>query len=109
MHLAIRRAGSRPQRRSLPPMPFLPVGFLALLLAAAFARAAVAAEPVYDLVFRGARIVDGTGNPWFNGDVAVKGQRIAAVGRVTGAGTREVDTHGLALAPGFIDMHSHSD
>ncbi|HXI52803.1 MAG TPA: D-aminoacylase [Candidatus Saccharimonadales bacterium] len=78
-------------------------------MAAAFARAAVAAEPAYDLVFRGARIVDGTGNPWFNGDVAVKGQRIAAVGRVTGAGTREVDTHGLALAPGFIDMHSHSD
>jgi len=109
MHLAIRPTGPRAQRRSLPAIPFVLVGSLALLLAAAFARAAVAAEPAYDLVFRGARIVDGTGNPWFNGDVAVKGQRIAAVGRVTGAGTREVDTHGLALAPGFIDMHSHSD
>src|SRR5262245_60869915 len=98
MHLATPPV-SGPPRRSLPPIPSLLVSFLALLLAPVFPRAAVAAEPAYDLVLRGARIVDGTGNPWFNGDVAIKGQRIAAVGRVTGVGAREVDTHGLALAP----------
>ena len=63
----------------------------------------------YDVVFRGGTIVDGTGNPSFVGDVAVKGQKIAAVGRVTGKGRREVDARKLAIAPGFIDMHNHSD
>lgn len=63
----------------------------------------------YDLVIRGGRIVDGTGNPWFNGDVAIRGDRIAAVGRVTGTAEREIDATGLVVAPGFIDIHSHSD
>jgi N-acyl-D-aspartate/D-glutamate deacylase/sugar lactone lactonase YvrE len=68
-----------------------------------------AARPKYDLVIRNAKIVDGTGNPWFLGDVAVKGDRIAAVGGVEGVGEREIDARGLVVAPGFIDMHSHSD
>src|SRR5262245_21579968 len=67
------------------------------------------AEPEYDLVLRNGRIVDGTGNPWFRGDVAVRGDRIVAVGRVSGAGRREIDAKGLVIAPGFVDMHSHSD
>ena len=54
-------------------------------------------------------MVDGTGNPWVYADVAVRGDRIAAVGRVAGTGTREIDARGLVVAPGFIDMHSHSD
>lgn len=67
-------------------------------------------EPAYDLVLRGGRIVDGTGNPWFVGDVAIVGQRIAAVGRISvGAGKQEFDATDLVVAPGFIDMHSHSD
>src|SRR5262245_11395401 len=62
------------------------------------------AKAEYDLVFRGGRIFDGTGNPWFAGDVAVQGDRIVAVGRIPpGAGKREVDANGLALVPGFID------
>jgi N-acyl-D-aspartate/D-glutamate deacylase len=68
-----------------------------------------AAEPVYDLVIRHGKIVDGSGNPWFFGDVAVRGDRIVAVGRVPGTGKREIDAKGLIVAPGFIDMHSHSD
>lgn len=68
-----------------------------------------AAEP-YDLVIRGAKIVDGTGNPWFYGDVAIRGDRIVTVGRVPQAeARREIDAQGLVVAPGFIDMHSHSD
>jgi N-acyl-D-aspartate/D-glutamate deacylase len=66
-------------------------------------------EPRYELVIRGGRIVDGTGNPWFVADVAVKGDRIVAVRKALPAGTREIDARGLVVAPGFIDMHSHSD
>ncbi len=70
---------------------------------------ASAQEP-YDLVIRGGRIVDGTGNPWFAGDVAIRGERIVAIGRVPpGEAKRTIDAKGLVVAPGFIDMHSHSD
>jgi N-acyl-D-aspartate/D-glutamate deacylase len=69
-----------------------------------------AAEPTYDLIVRRGKIVDGSGNPWFYGDVAICGDRIVAVGRVpAGSARREIDAHGLVVAPGFIDMHSHSD
>ena len=61
-------------------------------------------------LIRGGHIVDGTGNPWFAGDVAIRGDRIAAVGHLEGArAAREIDARGLAVAPGFIDLHTHSD
>ena len=82
---------------------------LTLLLGLCTACIGHAAEP-YDLVLRNGRIVDGTGNPWYVGDVAIRGDRIVAVGRVPeGPAKREIDVKGLVVAPGFIDMHSHSD
>lgn len=63
----------------------------------------------YELIIRGGRVVDGTGNPWFYGDVAIKGDRIVAVGNLHGSATVEIDAQDLVIAPGFIDMHSHSD
>ena len=68
-----------------------------------------AQEPVYDIVIRGGRIVDGTGNPWFEGDVGIQGGRITAVGSINGGARRVIDAEGLVVAPGFIDLHTHSD
>jgi N-acyl-D-amino-acid deacylase len=64
---------------------------------------------MHDLVVRGATVIDGTGAAGFAADVAVDGDRIAAVGAVTDAGTVELDGRGLVLAPGWIDTHTHLD
>ena len=64
----------------------------------------------YDLLFKDARIVDGSGMPSFRADLAVKDGRVAAVGKLNGAKAgRVIDCDGLALAPGFIDLHTHYD
>jgi N-acyl-D-amino-acid deacylase len=84
--------------------------FLPFLTALVFTLPIQSADPEYDLLIRNGRIVDGTGNPWIVGDVAVKGDKFVAVGRVpAGSARREIDAKGLIVAPGFIDMHSHSD
>ena len=62
----------------------------------------------YDLVIRGARFLDGAGNPWRYANVAISGDRIAAVGDLMGARAgRVIDASGLYVAPGFIDVHTH--
>ena len=59
---------------------------------------------MYDLALRGGTIYDGMGGAPRTGDVAIAGDRIAAVGRVDGRARRELDATGLAVAPGFINM-----
>ncbi|MCA9223918.1 MAG: amidohydrolase family protein, partial [Planctomycetales bacterium] len=83
---------------------------LLLLVANCCASDLHAQDAFYDLVLRHGRIVDGTGNPWFAGDVAIRGDRIVAIGLVErDRAKREIDATGLVIAPGFIDIHSHSD
>jgi dihydroorotase/N-acyl-D-amino-acid deacylase len=80
---------------------------LALLLLALGPPAA--APPRYDLILRGGRVVDGTGNPWYQADVAVLGDRIAAIStHVGGSAIREIRADGLVVAPGFVDLHTHA-
>ncbi len=64
---------------------------------------------VYDLIIRNGTIVDGTGNPRFSGDIAVKDGLIAAVGKVHGDATKEIDAAGKVVTPGFVDVHTHYD
>jgi len=79
---------------------------LTLLISAA----AILPAQDFDILIRNGRIVDGTGNPSFVGDVGIKDKRIAALGRISGkTAARTIDANGLVVAPGFIDMHNHSD
>ena len=64
----------------------------------------------YDLIISGGRVVDGTGAPWFRADVGIRGDRIAAIGRLEKASaTRRVDAAGRYVTPGFIDMLGQSE
>jgi N-acyl-D-amino-acid deacylase len=82
--------------------------FTILPIIAAFVFAGSAAPPPrYDTVLRGGTIYDGSGSAPFVGDIALKGDRIVAVGRhVSGSARRDIDVHGLAVAPGFVNMLS---
>ena len=63
----------------------------------------------YDLVIRGGTVIDGTGRPSIEADVALSGNRIAAVGKVSGSGAEEIDAKGKLVTPGFVDIHTHYD
>ena len=82
------------------------VGQSLLLLGSWIALSAASAEPAYDVVIRGGTIYDGSGAAPVTGDVAIKDDRIVAVGKVEGKGRSEVSARGMAVAPGFINMLS---
>ena len=69
-----------------------------------------AAWQPYDTVIRNGHIVDGTGSPWYSGDIAIRGGKIAAIGNLEGApAKRTIDARGMVVAPGFIDMLGQSE
>ncbi|CAN5803578.1 D-aminoacylase [soil metagenome] len=88
---------------------------LALLLLPVASGCSAGEQPdpgPFDLVIRGAEVLDGTGAPAFRADLGITGDRIVRVSRAgiaEGAGAREVDSRGLVVAPGFIDLHAHLD
>src|SRR6202021_382659 len=65
--------------------------------------------PAYDLVIRGGTVVDGTGGATREADVGIVGNKIAAVGVVSGGGAEEIDARGKLVTPGFVDIHTHYD
>jgi len=77
-----------------------------LLIAALLVSTGAQAAPAYDTIIRGGTIYDGSGGTPYRGDVALKGDRIAAIGKVHGTASRIVEAKGLAVAPGFINMLS---
>ncbi|HSK31787.1 MAG TPA: D-aminoacylase, partial [Candidatus Limnocylindria bacterium] len=91
-------------------MKFISLLLLTILTFPAGVIAVPSSNDSYDLVIINARIVDGTGNPWFRGSIAIKDGRIAKVGRFSGAETKFViDAKNQIVAPGFIDVHAHTE
>lgn len=65
---------------------------------------------MYDLIIRNGKIIDGTGSPWYYGDIAIKNDKIDKIGNLKSCqGKEEINAHGKVVSPGFIDMHTHSD
>jgi N-acyl-D-aspartate/D-glutamate deacylase len=64
---------------------------------------------MHDLVVRGGTVIDGTGAPARSADVAISEGRVTEVGKVSGAARRTLDADGLAVTPGFVDIHTHYD
>jgi N-acyl-D-amino-acid deacylase len=75
-----------------------------------FARAQEKSPAVYDIVITNGRIVDGSGSPWYSGDIGIRDGRITAVGNLAAAQrARTIDAHAMVVAPGFIDMLGQSE
>lgn len=86
--------------------PLRALALLGLLLAAVPLSAQE--QGPFDVLITGGHVIDGSGNPWFSADVGIRGDKIVAVGKLTGAtATRTIDARGKIITPGFIDLHSH--
>src|SRR5580765_41905 len=73
-----------------------------------FAGCCLRAE-TFELILRHGRLVDGTGNPAYFADIALRDGRIAAIGKIRGDAKEDIDVQGLIVAPGFIDVHTHAE
>ena len=83
---------------------------LAVILLLAVASWAASAQKPFDIVITNGHIIDGTGSPWYTGDIGIRDGRIAAIGNLSAAPrTRTIDAHGKMVAPGFIDMLGQSE
>jgi N-acyl-D-amino-acid deacylase len=88
----------------------LTLAFLLIVLALAFGADRVVADLPFDLVITNGHIIDGTGSPWYSGDVGIRDRRIAAIGNLSAAARkRTVDAKGKIVAPGFVDMLGQSE
>src|SRR5262252_9563698 len=82
---------------------------LTVVITALVVVATRAQAPAFDILIRNGRIVDGTGSPWYRGDVAVRGDTIARIApRIDAPAGRVIDAAGKVVAPGFIDLHTHA-
>ncbi len=81
-----------------------------LLLVIVGAISSSTASQTLDVLLKNGRIIDGTGNPWYYGDLGIKGERIVYIGRAeaTPKAVKTIDITGLIITPGFIDIHSHA-
>jgi N-acyl-D-amino-acid deacylase len=83
---------------------------LSFIISVAIPATLAAQQTGYDLLIHNGHIIDGTGSPWYSGDVAIRGGRIAAVGPLLGVSASDtIDATGMVVAPGFIDMLGQSD
>jgi imidazolonepropionase-like amidohydrolase len=79
------------------------------LLAGLFVTLRGQAPASFDLLIRNGRIIDGTGSPWYRGDLAVRGDTIVKIApRIDAPAARTIDAGGRVVAPGFIDLHTHA-
>jgi len=91
---------------------FLPISGLLVLcvLFACVPLMRAASQPFFDIVIVNGHIIDGTGSPWYSGDIGIRDGKIAAIGNLSAAGrTRTIDAQGKVVAPGFIDMLGQSE
>src|SRR6266516_4884268 len=82
---------------------------IATILILGIAQTPTAQNQPYDLLLRNGRIIDGTGSPWYRGDIAIRGDTIVRIApSITESATRVIDLGGQVIAPGFIDIHTHA-
>ena len=80
-----------------------------LILLLVLGTSHVYSQNSYDIIISNGRVIDGSGNPWYEADVAINGERIVRIGDLSSdTGSQVIDANGLIVAPGFIDPHTHA-